>query len=104
MAAVDFPSAPFEFERQIIISCVRYHIVIMFGQSYYISLTLPRDLCTFYIYDVGPLTRLFSHAVSGLISAVRPSIISPAHRDASLGTENLPTLIRLSPRGRSGGT
>jgi hypothetical protein len=48
----------------------------MFGQSYYISITLPRDLYTLYVYGVGHLTRLLSHTVSGLISAVRPSIIS----------------------------
>jgi hypothetical protein len=30
----------------------------------------------FYIYGIGLLTHLFSHAVSGLISAVRASIIS----------------------------
>src|SRR6266571_3800455 len=70
MAAVDFPCPPFEFARQIIISCVRYHIVIMFGQSCYVIIMLSRDLCTHYVCGIGPLTRLLSHAVSGLISLV----------------------------------
>ena len=44
----------------------------MFGQSYYVSITLPRDLCTLYVCGIGPLTCLLSDAVSGLISAVIP--------------------------------
>jgi hypothetical protein len=36
----------------------------MFGQSYYVIITLLRALCTFYICGVGPITRLLSHAVT----------------------------------------